>query len=287
MSREILQDIIEGFSPDKFTRFFREKNRAFAPRKEELSQYSDESFKNGLKLGEINFATSEQMIICIFEVNQPLSERSGKKAQYDKGRRVLREQQADSGIFIFCDKKGDFRFSLIYANYLGKKRDWSIFRRFTYFVSREFTNKTFLQRIGDGEFSTIENIKEAFSVEPVNKEFYARIAMLFTKLAGGERRIGRDEFKGKGLLHLPSTTDDTLNKEFTIRLIGRLVFCWFLKKKHSESGLPLLSNELLSLAALIKNENYYHSILEPLFFETLNTPADEQRHSYCRSFNFR
>mgnify|MGYP003394746118 CR=1 FL=1 len=76
MSRDILENIIEDFNPDKFTRFFREKNRTFAPRKEELNQYNDESFKNGLKLGEINFAASEQMIICIFYIYQPLSKKN-------------------------------------------------------------------------------------------------------------------------------------------------------------------------------------------------------------------
>ncbi len=281
MSREILQDIIDGFSPEKFTRFFREKNRSFAPRQESFTHYNDEYFSDGIKFGEIKFLESEKLVVCAFKASQPLSERSGKKAQYEKGKKILKDIQSDAGIFIFYDKDDNFRFSLIYDIPRDRgRRDWSTFRRFTYFVSREFTNKTFLQRIGDGDFSTLESIKEVFSVEPVNKEFYSRIAMLFTKLAGGERRIGKEKFKGKGLLHLPSTTDDTLNKEFTIRLIGRLVFCWFLKKKHSESGLPLLSNELLSLAALMKNENYYHSILEPLFFETLNSPAEERKKKF-------
>ena len=56
MSKELLQDIIEDFNPEKFVRFFREKNRSFAPRKEELFQYNDENFQNGIKLGEIQFA---------------------------------------------------------------------------------------------------------------------------------------------------------------------------------------------------------------------------------------
>ncbi len=54
--REILIDIIDNFSPDKFVRFFREKNRSFAPRKEDLLQYDDDNLKNGVKLGEIQFA---------------------------------------------------------------------------------------------------------------------------------------------------------------------------------------------------------------------------------------
>ena len=80
MSKELLQDIIKDFSPEKFPRFFREKNRSFAPRTENLIQYDDAHFRNGIKLGEVQFAQDEKMLICAFDANQPLSERSGKKA---------------------------------------------------------------------------------------------------------------------------------------------------------------------------------------------------------------
>jgi len=156
MSKEILQDIIDSFSPDKFSRFFRDKNRSFSPRQEDIRHYDDENFKNGLKLGEIQFSKTEKLIVCAFQVKQPLSERSGKKAQYEKGKKILKDTQSDAGIFIFYDSTGNFRFSLIYPETIGNRRQWSSFRRFTYFVSREFTNKTFLQRIGDNEFSSIE-----------------------------------------------------------------------------------------------------------------------------------
>ncbi|MBU2495613.1 MAG: hypothetical protein KJ935_03840, partial [Candidatus Omnitrophica bacterium] len=166
-TREILQDIINDFEVEKFVRFFRDKSNKFAPKQENFAQYNDENFKDGKKLGEISFIEAEQLAVFAFQASQPLSERSGKKAQYEKGKRILKEQQCDAGIFIFYDTQGNFRFSLIYANYLGKRRDWSVFRRFTYFVSREFTNKTFLKQIGESDFSTLEKIKEAFSVEPV------------------------------------------------------------------------------------------------------------------------
>ena len=78
-TREILQDIIGDFAPDKFTRFFREKNRSFAPRQESFTHYNDESFTDGLKLGEIKFSESEKLIVCAFKASQPLSERGGKK----------------------------------------------------------------------------------------------------------------------------------------------------------------------------------------------------------------
>jgi len=174
-TREILQDIIDNFSPDKFTRFFREKNRSFAPQNEELRQYDDGDFQNGLKLGEISFSASEKLIVCAFQANQPLTERSGKKAQYEKSKKILKDRQYDAGIFIFYDQNGNFRFSLIYAEYLGVKRRFSYFKRLTFFVNIGFTNKTFFQQIGEGDFSSLQKIKEAFSVEPVTKQFYGEL----------------------------------------------------------------------------------------------------------------
>ncbi len=49
----MLKEIINAFDVNQFIQFFREKNRSFAPRKEELIHYDDGNFKNGLKLGKI------------------------------------------------------------------------------------------------------------------------------------------------------------------------------------------------------------------------------------------
>ena len=145
MTIEILRDIVSEFDTDKFIKFFRDKNRSFKPRKEELIQHNDKHFKSSLKLGEINFTDEGQnLIVCASESSNSLTERSGKKIQYEKGKKILKELQYDAGIFIFYNQSGNFRFSLIYANYFGKKRDWNNFRRFTYFVSSDYTNKTFL-----------------------------------------------------------------------------------------------------------------------------------------------
>ncbi|MDI6781160.1 MAG: type II restriction endonuclease, partial [bacterium] len=171
-----LQDIINNFSLEKFTGFFRDRNRSFSPRQESFDHYNDESFIDGLKIGEIKFSETEKLIVCGFKAEQSLSERSGKKAQYEKGKQILRLTQYDAGIFIFYDQQSNFRFSLIYQETTENRRQWTNFRRFTYFVSRELTNKTFLARIGDKEFSSLENIKEAFSVEKVTAEFYSDIA---------------------------------------------------------------------------------------------------------------
>jgi hypothetical protein len=116
--------------------------------------------------------------------------------------------------------------------------------------------------------------RTAFDLEKVTKGFFSQIAKLFTELVGGSRKIGSKSFEVKtGSLGFPSP-DDTKRKEFAVRLIGRLVFCWFLKKKRSKQDVTLLPEELLSTEALNKNKGYYHNVLEPLFFEVLNTPMD-------------
>jgi len=266
MSKELLQDIIENFTPEKFVRFFREKNRAFVPRQEELTQYNDENFKSGLKLGEVKFDDSE-FTICAFKASQPLSERSGKKLQYEKGKKVLKETQSDAGVFIFYGKDGNFRFSLIYANYMGRKRDWSTFRRFTYFVSKEFTNKTFLQRIGDGDFPSLEKIKDAFSVEKVTEEFYEDIANWYFWAVQHSTfpKDAEEEENGRNIA--------------VIRLITRIIFIWFMR----EQGLvPKNLFEEKSISAMLEeispeSSTYYQAILQNLFFATLNTKKNERK----------
>ena len=263
----MLKEIINDFDVNRFTRFFREKNRAFAPRQEDLFHYDDENFSSGLKLGEIKFTDAEELIICTFKVMKSLTERSGKKAQYEKAKKILKETRFDLGIFIFYDQNGNFRFSLIYANYLGTKRDWSNFRRFTYFVCKEFTNKTFLQRIGKGDFSSLEKIKDAFSVEKVTKQFYKDISYwYFWAIQNAEfPKDAEEEKNGRNIA--------------TIRLITRLIFIWFMRERKLISGnlfdYPKIKQILKDISP--GKTTYYKAILQNLFFATLNTKERKYR----------
>jgi len=162
------------------------------------------------------------------------------------------------------------------------QKEYSNPRRYSFFLGPEakiHTPEEYL--VKQGRIEDFEDLKNRFSIEVVNKDFYTKIAILFTQLAGGKRKIGRKTIDaGRGLLDLPGTTNDTLDKEFTVRLIGRLVFCWFLKKKCSDKNISLLPERVLSVTAVLKNKNYYHNILEPLFFEVLNTPIKDREKKY-------
>ena len=271
MSEERLSSLIENFNYRNLNLFFRSKCENYAEAPEDLSQYDDEKFSDFRKLGEIRFDSGDKLVITSSLVSDDLSERSGKKAQYEKAKKILKEMAVyDAGFFIFHDNTGSFRFSLVYAQFQGTKRSFSNFRRFTYFVSKDQTNRTFRIRVGRCSFLSLEAVKDAFSVEKVNKEFYNHIARFFYRLTG---------YECKREMTLPSVSDDDKEtyQEFAVRLIGRTIFCWFLKHKKSANGISLIPESILSSEAVRQNSQYYHATLEKLFFEVLNTPQ-EQRH---------
>lgn len=130
----------------------------------------------------------------------------------------------------------------------------------------------------------LNDLKSRFSLEVVNKEFYKEISECFTKLVGGTLGSGRNQKKYDPLLKLPSVPDHSqVSIEFAVRLIGRIIFCWFLREKKSSNGTYLMPKELLSLEAISNHSDYYHKILEPIFFEVLNQPIKSRKDPFYDS----
>ena len=119
-----------------------------------------------------------------------------------------------------------------------------------------------------GSVTDFENLQFRFSVEAVNKDFYKEIAEHFYELVG--RYGDKKEVLKKPVLKLPNKKakiEDLQN--YSVRLLGRIIFLWFLKQKASNTGKPLLPTDLLTK----KDGNYkdiLHSRVEPIFFEVLN-----------------
>ena len=201
--------------------------------------------------------------------------------------KVLRDHGVRNAIIAFHDGADQWRLSLLTSTLEIKggkviKKD-SNPRRYSYLLgvgAKTVTPYKYL--VEKGRVDDIKQLQERFSVEVVNKQFYASIADLFTKLVGGERGAT----KHPGLLKINGVISQNVeHQEFAVRLIGRIIFSWFLKEKKSVAGVPIVPNELLSLDAVASNADYYHSILEPLFFELLNKRV-ENRHESLREAPF-
>lgn len=267
MNNAHLQNLISGFSPQKLVPFLREKNRNFRPTPEKLYDLDPDQFSQGEKIGEIPFNLYEKLGVYTFRVTRNLSERTGKKYQYDLAKKVLKESDEDAGIFVFYDAEGSFRFSLVYANYLGTKRDWSTFRRFTYFVAKNLTNKTFKQQMSEGDFTSLDGIKEAFSVEKVTKVFYEEISNWYFWACQKSQFPPAAEREENG------------RQVAVIRLITRLIFIWFMREKGLIPG-DLFNQKVISNCLTDLDDNsssYYLAILQNLFFTTLNTPMEKRQ----------
>ena len=277
MNNQLLHRLITQFSTESLIAFLSDKNPDFEPIRTPLRNYPSEDFSQALEVGELPFGHAESLGVYSFRVNKALSERSGKKAQYDLAKKVLKDAQQDAGIFVFYDAQGNFRFSLVYADYHGTKVDWSTFKRFTYFVSPQLTNKTFLQRVGECTFSSLEEIKDAFSVEKVTKKFYEEISYWY--------------FWACQKCRFPKAAEEEENGRqiSVIRLITRMIFVWFMREKDLVK--PNLFNREIMRGVLKELEDdsssYYLAILQNLFFATLNTPQKERRFRSEARFNKR
>lgn len=198
---------------------------------------------------------------------------------------VLRDSGSFKAIGIFYSKDtDDWRFSLMMAtpvvNEKGKvKTILSNPKRYSFLLgpnAKVNTPTKFL--ITKGEIQNFEDLKERFSIEVVNKEFYKEISKLFIQLVGGKLGKGRSEEEYKALLRLPGVKDSSQTaQEFAVRLIGRLIFCWFLREKKNGSEESLMPHSLLSLEASKNHKNYYHDVLEPIFFKVLNVPLTSRK----------
>ena len=112
----------------------------------------------------------------------------------------------------------------------------------------DFSNKKYVHSL----------LWESFDLHPINKKFYEGIAERFVSL--------------RQFLTQEKILDEQHASQFANRLIGRLVFCWFLRKKDFiEKNFSYFSSTSYS-----DDTKYYREKLEVLFFDVLNKPVSER-----------
>ena len=279
-----LQALINNYNDDNLEYFLREKSDILEFTSEELS-FDKEKFTNydNAKLLAKSDLPDGSLVVCTLHVIKNLTERSSKKDQYELAKNILKRYNYDAGIFVFYDNNSNFRFSLIYAEYQDNKRTWNNFKRFTYFVSPHQTNKTFKEQIGNADFSSIEALKKAFSVEPVTKQFYNEIQNWY--FWAMDKINFPTDYKYSDD---PDKDKELRNSHNLIRLITRIIFIWFLKQKNLIND-DLFSEEKLKniVKDFYKNKdssNYYNAILQNLFFATLNQTMNERKFAEDNGF---
>lgn len=275
----MIESIIQDISNNALQTYFSRTISSFRPEEESFDYVIKEekfkAFSELIKLGEVEYENTDELLVFTCKYEGELSERSSKKKQFDIAKKVLKEDFKDGAIFVFYDDSGKFRFSFIRKNYGDQDQKFTPWRRYTYFVNPARQNKTFRKRVGSSSFDTLDKIQEAFSVEPLSKEFYKALSHWY--------------FWSLTQVEFPNDTAEeqkTLLANSMIRLITRLIFVWFMKQKK------LVPNDLFDkerIDELINYEDktgstYYKAILQNLFFATLNTPKEKGRQFVHRQY---
>jgi len=245
---------------------------------------SNDKAKAAYELG--NFTTADDRIIGLYkiELNKDVWLERNKVCLRELLRNVYK-YDVDGAIIVF-EQSNKWRLSFVseikILNDEGEviEQDTEP-KRYTYLLGEDEKVRTPSDRLSKlaGKKLALNDLLEAFSVEALNEEFYKIIAYYFYQLIGGKIGKGKKLMDfGEGILQLPSVpkTNSLVYQEFAVRLIGRTIFAWFLKMKKPEIGEALAPETLLSSSAVAKNKNYYHTILERLFFQTLNTKMENR-----------
>lgn len=161
-------------------------------------------------------------------------------------------------------------------------------KRYTYLLGKGEKAKTAADRFASiqqsddlfGEGVTLKALEKAFSVERMSKDFFNDYRKHYGKFL--VEIIGKDENdkqvkESSNIFNSVFQSDEIKAKDFVKRLLGRIVFLYFLEKK-GWLGVPsdknwgdgdenFLSNLFFRCK---KKESFYSDVLRPLFFESLN-----------------
>jgi len=129
-------------------------------------------------------------------------------------------------------------------------------------ASFAFVDLVHPQRLPINTFDTLHTAwEEIFNVELLNRRFYRELANWY--------------FWALPQVDFPSDTEKNGEKRRAtslIRLLTRLIFCWFLKEKGLIPEELFVEAELKNILSDVAPDSctYYHAILQNLFFATLN-----------------
>ena len=216
----------------------------------------------------------------------------------------LRKFEKDYALVAFYSKEdegADWRFSFIkleHQSYLDEEKqkvktreEVTPAKRYSFLVGEYEDSHTaknqllpLLQNIANNP--TLEELETAFSIEKVTDEFFGQYKDLFIKLSS---HFDNDE-------HIKAELKNANidNSRFTKKLLGQIVFLYFLQKK-GWLGVPEKETwgkgdkrflQDLFTKADDNNKNYFNDYLQPLFYEALakerNNENSYYEKFYCR-----
>ena len=315
MNREQARDLIQRTFTQKFdkTRFLNFTRNLLNHIDESKasswnSQYIKDAFKNHVqryeRLGTYHTPKETVDVLVVHLTSESKLERARTSIRNFVADYLKKRDEKDAALVAFvAPTDNTWRFSYVKMEYatiekdsgsVGVEAHLTPARRFSYIVGEGESCHTaqtrFLDLLEDTDTNaTLAEIEEAFSVEAVTKEFFTKYAELFEeihkaldRLLAKEKAV-RDEF----------TTRAVGTVDFAKKLMGQIVFLYFLQKKGwlgvakgKDWGTgPRDFLRRLANGDYGKYDNFFNDMLEPLFYNTLAT--DRGHEAWCNRFKCR
>ena len=236
-----------------------------------VNQVSHDLIKDGGQAGLIRLDDDRSLAIYTFEVNDNVLINRNRKGLREITARTI-DQSVIHGVLAFYYSKNvsDYRLTFI-AKQTSFNEDGELIKtetapkRYTFLLGENEPCRTASERlfelISKKKTTSIKlaDVIDAFSVERLNKEFFAGYKAQYNKF-------------------LQQLSDNKQNRDYVKKLLGRLVFLQFLQKK-GWMGVPASRSDWEGgdknyLSHLIEryegNDRLLSDVLEYLFFNTLN-----------------
>jgi adenine-specific DNA-methyltransferase len=269
----------DKYNRDNFLNFF--KN--ILPIVEEIKNLkvsNDKLLKSITKIANVNF----NLNIPIYEVEH-FSKNDPRVELTNNLFTILNKFSIEKALVIFFCKDSDkYRFSLIesslvWVNEVNVKRQFSHPKRLSFLLGHNTKVHTpfnqFKKKILD-----YNDLKKRFDKEVVTEEFFENYKRLYYDLL--TKFEGDINFKN----FLKKT--DLKIEIFARKLIGQIIFCYFLQKKGwlgaikesriEDGDLEFFRNKFNECVK--NNKNFFNDYLEVLFYEGLNKDNNDQ---FCKN----
>ncbi len=224
------------------------------------------------------------VLVAVVEMKNPLVERTLRQIQFAFAKKILQNAVREGamgldgfpsqGLFFFYDRDRFFRLSLVSGEVENRRFKFNEAKRQSFYVNPSRPNNVLKSRLS-ASIATFADLKEAFSVETLTREFYGRLFAWYEWAMNVRTGV---TFPNDSQ---DATANRRYNNEAVIRLITRLMFVWFIRQRNLVPGILFAVEGVAKLlkdfqATSMEADNYYQAILQNLFFATLNSPIEKR-----------
>ena len=301
MKEFLIETLTKKFDSESYQKFVLEFFNDLVPNIRELDIHPGyASHIDSLKLiGEYADPAGKKMHILEVRLKTHSKLENARTAQRNIVAKHIKDHWLDGALVAFYTPgSSSWRLSFVKIEYKfdakGKtKEELTPPKRYSFLVGVNEPSHTAQQQllplVKETDYNpTLEQVEDAFSVEKVTKEFFAKYKELFEITV---RELNKNHtFKNE------ASKNNIVTENFTKKLLGQIVFLYFLQKKGwlgVQAGQSWGDGDRNFLRQLFedsktKGKNFFNDYLEILFYDTLNNPRRNTTDpSFSKYFNCR